>query len=758
MTTPSLFQNKSRIGAQPATILDKVVASLREETSRNAGGTFVSDSVSRAAWSLESIDPMLQQDLDSSVVNLHSALASIVKEHAPRHIAVEGQHDGAHGAKFDPVYTDAQLAAATAMAAITGDIPGYLKAPVKHDRVSVEGMQFITPQTGADRMFERVKPALEAYDEKENKNAVVYSVAYNLNAARQDEFGEAFYPTVVVTPDQVGYTVSIRLIEAYNEPKRPISGDPTKNFDRRNIVQAVIDPTILRNDQTKIIPVVRDESAKYFVSSSAVEPYAELLSDDTSVTTAPLKVGAKFSLLAISQTEALLETGLLDITDAIDTQLALAAVYVQFTQTVNDVTTTEVVKFNTKNLPLATFNYAVQDVYRQMNLQYKTDTLLVGPNTLQADGAASAILAPIVTGGYEARIGLSMFGSVNLELGNTEINASSVSLTSLKNSSDSALDTSSGTAATLAALFDGAVVIGYDLDARRTNTNRRQRGQLLNTNYYNQIYTVPLLAPITIPRPMAVGDANDSSDLAALITTTRIRTSNSAVDELLRVQDLLAETTSALNTLAAPNDPQDTPQIMGVSRFVIQPAYIEKDLAVDTQTDSLSAHQRAADIQATLVNALRDISYTLYVQSGYKAGADALAGGVAPVPTVIIGTDPYIARYLMVTGDLRTLGGQFDVKIVSTLNKRMSGKIVLSFGDFSAERAGVPNPLHFGNMAWKPEMTVVLPMIRNGAQSKELTVQPSYLHVTNLPVLGVINVTGISNIAYNKVPVDFHTV
>jgi hypothetical protein len=351
-----------------------------------------------------------------------------------------------------------------------------------------------------------------------------------------------------------------------------------------------------------------------------------------------------------------------------------------------------------------------------------------------------------------------VFGSVNLELGNTELNASSVSVATIKNSSDTSLDITSGTGATLAALFAGAKVIGYDLDARRTNSNRRQRGMLLNTNFYNQIYTVPLLAPITIPRPMQTGDANDSSDLAALITTTRIRTSNSAVDELLRVQDLLAETTSALNSTATPNNVQDTPEILGVSRFVIQPAYLYKALAINSSIDSLSAHQRAADIQATLVNALRDMAYTLYVQSGYKAAADALAGGVAPVPTVIIGTDPYIARYLMVTGDLRTLGGQFDVKIVSTLNERMAGKIVMSFGDFSAERAGVPNPLHFGNMAWKPEVTVVLPMIRNGAQSKELTVQPSYLHITNLPVLGVMDVTGISAAASSKVPVNFHTV
>jgi hypothetical protein len=737
----ALFANKGRIGTSAPTPNDKLVDVLREQM-HNSGASFAPRHLSAAAISLESIDPSIQRELDASVKSLNGALESIIAE-----------------AGFSDL-SAAQRDAGLAAMALTGDMAGFLHAKVKHDMVSTESMKFIVPG-GDDRMFERVKPALEAYDEKENKNAVVYSVAYNLQAARQDEFGEAFFPTVVVTPDQVGYTVSIRLIEVYNEPKRPISGAPSQNFGRKNIVQAVIDPTILQNDQTKIIPVYRTESSQYFVGNSAVEPYAVMMTDNTSVTTAPLAVGQKFSLLGISQTEALLETGILDVTDAIDTQLALSAVYVQFTQTTggdSPVTTTEVVKFNTRQLPLATFNYAPQNVYRQMNLQFKTETLLINANTTLADGAESTILAPIVSGNYEVRFGFSMFGSVNLELGDTEINASSVGVNTVKNSSDQLLPTNTGTGQTLAALFAGATVIGYDLDARRTNSNRRQRGQLLNTNFYNQIYTVPLLAPITIPRPMQVGDANDSSDLAALITTTRIRTSNAAVAELLRIQDLLAETTSSLNTTATPNSAADTPEILGVSRFIVQPAYMEKNLTIDSAVDSLSSHQRAADIQATLVNCLRDMAYTLYVQSGYKAAADALAGGVGPVPTVIIGTDPYIARYLMVTGDLRTLGGQFDVKIVSTLNDQMSGKIVISFGDETSAKAGTPNPLHFGNMAWKPEVTVVLPMIRGGAQSKELTVQPSFLHICNLPVMGVVNVSGISNIAYAKVPVEFDTV
>jgi hypothetical protein len=282
--------------------------------------------------------------------------------------------------------------------------------------------------------------------------------------------------------------------------------------------------------------------------------------------------------------------------------------------------------------------------------------------------------------------------------------------------------------------------------------NRRMRGQLLDTTYYNQIYTVPLRSPITVPRPLTIGDANDSSDLAALITATHIRTSNAAVEELLRVRDFLRDYVNSADGL------DEVPQILGVARWLVQPFFEHDAIDVSTLINSVTSFERAQDLQALLVNLLRDMAYRMYTASGYKAAADALAGGVSQVPTVIIGTDPIISRYLTVTGDFRTLGNDFNVKVVSTLNQTMRGKIIMSFGDFTTATEGVPNPMHFGNMAWKPELTLVLPLHRNGANSKELTVQPSFLHITNLPVMASLDITGITEAAVSKVALAMQTV
>lgn len=730
----SLFSNKQRSGVvQITTPLDNMVAGIQGELNAH-GHQFVSKSIAKSAISLESMDATVELEVQRSIGSLSTALEGIIST---------------HGTGFAKL-TQAQRDAGVAAAIISGDITGYIHAPIARNVVANESTSFISP-SGSDFTSDRMRQALEAYDEKENKNAVVYSVAYNMQAARQDEFGETFYPTVVVTPDQVGFSVSIRLIQVYNEVRRQITGN-LDQFGKRNIIQAVIDPTILQNDMTKIIPVYRTESAHNFVDAALLPPKDVLVADGESVTTSAFALGKDFSLLGISQTAALLETGLQDTTDSIDAAITLSAIYMQLGTGAN----AEVISFATQRLPLAVFTYSVQQNYRLMNLQFTTKSLLVGPNTTDVSGAASVILAPLVVGKYSVRLGVAISGSVNLELANTSLFASNVSVVSVSDNTGALLDITTGAGLAIATLFASATMIGYDLDARRTNLNRRMRGQMLDTTYYNQVYAVPLRSPITVPRPLTLGDANDSTDLASLITATHIRTSNEAVAELLRVESYLAEYVGVTNPA---NLGAAAPEILGVSRFLVTPFYEYAEVNVSDQIDSLTSHDRATDIQAVIVNKLRDMAYRMYRDSGYKAAADALSGGIAPTPTIIIGTDPVLSRYITVSGDLRTLGNDFNVKIVSTLNRTMAGKIIMTFGVFDSGMEGVPNPMHFGNMAWKPELTLVLPLHRNGSNSKELTVQPSFLHITNLPVMSSLVVNGISDvITQGKVPLNMHSV
>lgn len=717
----SIFAKKIAIGRGSDSV--GALTTALESYVQNFTSTSNRQALARAALSMEAISNSDASELTTAVQNLNTAVESVASS-----LRLEG-------------ITATQRSAAAAAGVMAGDVASFLRAPTTHQITSGEN-QIVVGFEGIQDGFAKRAAAFEAYDERDNRSAVVYSMAYNMRAGRQDAFGEAFFPTVVVTQDNVGFGVSIRLIQVYNDFKRDISG-ALDQYEKKNILRAVIDHTILKNEMTKIVPVHRAQSAANFVAAGDVAPAAVML-DGESINTAPLAVGKKFSLLALSQTDTLIANGLMDASDSLDPAVTLKNVFVK----VGAGATADVLRFPTFNLPLSNFVAAPQGNYRLMNLNFVTDSILITKNTKRVDGSALQTLDDVVTSDLIVRLSVNVTGNTNIETGETVVYANSMSVYTVQDAAGNHLDfTVAGAAKDVADAIAAGTVIGYDLTAFRTNLNRRQRGQLLDTTYFTQLYAVPLRSPISVLKPVTSDGQGDTSDLAALITATQIRTSNAAVTALLETAGLLESYVDARDTAGV------GPDVMGVGRFLVRPIYVKKSLDMATAINSLTSHERAKDIQAVLVNQIRDMAYNMHRDSNYKAAADAQAGGEAAAPTVIVGTDPVLARYLMVDGDFRTLGNEFNVKIVSTMDARMSGRIAVAFGHFDGTAENAPNALHFGNMAWKPELTLVLPISRGGQTSKELTVQPSFLHTVNCPILGWIEVTGVPDVIASNVPV-----
>lgn len=710
---------------------------LSEVTSivQSQGALFDNAQVQRVV-AMESLTDTDAGDFRRGMQSLEGTLASITTAHNQ----ALGLSNGVALEALGPTARDAAIAAAIA----GSDRAGFLGRDVMRAPAADQGY-FIPAQGGLSK---RPNVALEAFDERENRETLAISMTYNMEAATQDEFGETLFPTTVVAPDQYGLTISVRLTMVMDDLTRNLSADAIRNFKRLNVIRAMINPDVLRNDSTKIIPVVRAENVNKFVAAADVA-VTNVIHEGQTIPTAPLAIGQTVDLMAVGTTDALLATGALGITDALDPMMALESIYVKLT-TGGATPTTEVVKFSFINqMRSSTFNAAPQGNWRLQQLNFQTDALPVNSTTTQADGAASTILAPIVAAKAQVKLSLSVFGSANLQTAETSLMASNVAVASVFDSSNNQLDPTTGTGKTYADLFIGATIIGYDLEARRVNTNRRERGQILDLNEEKVIYGVPLLQPITAPRPPAGPQQDEANYLAALITTTRVRTSNAAVQKLIDAEQMLK------NYVASNlgDDADIKPEILGVGGWFVQPQYIYRPFVASSVVDSLKSHERAADIQAALVNQVRDIAYRLYRDSGYKAASNALHGGVAPMPTCIVATDTLTAGYLQVVGDFRTLGNEFNVKVVSTTNKLMKNKILITFGVFGEGREGVPHPLHFGSMAWKSELTLILPTVRQGSNAREISVSPSFLHIVHLPVMGSIDVSGIEDVVDGKVEV-----
>lgn len=748
MSSPFQLRDKN-----PAGTIGHMVQQLTSALNRT-GATFANQAAVKRVISMESLSEANEAEFHTALEALQLSLGDIAKSYdegkGKYKVATE---NGKDELKFASETTASQKFAGLVAGMIAADVPTFLGRSLDK-RPSLEGLDEFIPAFGAD-ILEKRTYGLEAYSEAENKETTVYSIAYNMQAATQDEFGEALFPTCIVTPDQYGLTISMRLIMVMDDLRRNTSGEAIRDFQRKNIIRAAIDPAVLRNDLTKIFPVVNDAAVAlgYFVDDTLVPPET-ILHEGQSIDTAPLAIGAQFDLLGISQTEALLQTGTLDTTDAIDPNIVLGALYMSITGTSGGNAVTEVIKFGNVGLMQgSTFTAAPQGNYRQQMLNFVTDSLPINKNTVLNDGAASTLLTSIVTAGAQVKLAVTVGGNVNLQTAETSIYSGKVQVAEVRDANNNILDMTTGTGLAYKNLFNGATIFGYDLDARRVNTNRRERGQLLDITYQNVIYGVPLLSPITAPRPPAGPQQDEANYLAGLITATRIRTSNAAVAKLLEAEEAL----KAFVTTNLGDDQFVKPEILGVGGWLVQPQYLQEPYAAPSVVDSIKSYERAADIQASLVNMIREMAYRMYRDSGYKAAANAMHGGIAPMPTVIIATDTYIASYLQVTGDFRTLGNEFNVKVVSTTNKLMKGKIRITFGEFGEGKENTPNPLHFGVMAWKPELTLILPTVRNGSNSREISVSPAFRHIVNLPIMASIDVTGIEDVVNAKVTVNFHT-
>lgn len=654
--------------------------------------------------------------------------------------------------------SDAQVNASVAIMALLSNPKALAK-----NKITTQAPQNLPTNTtfvgmeGISDGFEARSQALamEAYDESAIREMVVNSVFYNMQAARQDEFGEAYFPTVVIDNNTAGVETKIRLIQVYDEIKHAVTGAAAE-FEDRNIIKALVDGTILKNDGTRIFPVFRTgQNDASFVPAAYMAPRV-IINEGESITTAPLAIGKRVDILGLSQTDALLANGTMDMTDTVDPSFSLDYIYLQVHEGPTKAKTDKI-RIPVRALAGSNFVTAVQDMHRLERLTFVTNGIMLNKDTKDVANAALTALADIAGSDLIVFIGVSMFGELNTRDGSLNVYAPEVRLFRVVDGAtgqDLALTDARVTP--IKAALETAKVVGYDVYGFRTNLNRRQRGQLLDINYYRQIWTVPMRSPMTIVHPLRTGEENVNDDLAALVSGTHIRASNEAVRTLIQTADMIK--THVDGRVARPvSKHTHSSALFGVSRFLVDPAYIERTVDVQASVNSLTSFEQAKDIAALLVNHIRDIASRLYRDSNFQAVIDSGVTGVTGQPTVIIGTDPLTSRYLFIDGENRLTGMDFPFKLVRTPNMAVMNKIFIAFG-YPDQNQGTINPMHCGNMLWSPEMVIRADISLNGQISKELTVQPRMRHIWNMPIIGLIHVRNLPEAAVNKIVLHNHVV
>lgn len=648
-----------------------------------------------------------------------------------------------------------QIDAGAIVAGASGNTLRYVQAQMKprayEGTAYATGLESIWDGASLD-MSEISK---ESFDEKELNQFINYSIVFNVMASRQDDFNAAFFKPLTTTPDEVGYRVTVRLEQVWNGAEHDPSKAGDTAFNYRNLVDALVHPEVLEDNATDVIPAVlefengaKTNKDEFFTIDGELDP-VEVKLEDVTVKTAPLKIGRPHNLLKLSSIPELIANGLMNEKDSLDSRVALSAVYFKTADN-------KAIKFVTKDLPYTQFYKTPEGHFRSMALNYDGRFLLSKAVKTTKGEDLPADLKALQDAGYDVYLRVRVNGSIRVDSANVDLTAPELYVAEVFKDGVSVSLEDATLKPLLAKLKFGEdapalKVAGYDIEARRTNYNLRTRGRLIDSNEFAEQFVIPLRSPISIIKPIVGGD-KANPDIKALINAARIQANNDGVKTILNYAALL----KSVVTREGYTYMADRESIPGIGRHFIQPCYIEEDLHLPDLVNSVSSANRLADIQGGISTKVNEILGRVFAITNYQAVVEQMTGGSIGNITAVIGTDQRLPQYFAIQGDERLFQGRVKHKVVATSNKHMRGKVVMTVTRDGASEG--PDPFSFGSFLWTPELMVSAQRTLGASTFQQHLIHPRYAHVVNLPIVVVLNITGIEEVTGESTVLPTRTV
>lgn len=583
---------------------------------------------------------------------------------------------------------------------------------------------------------------LENYNEKSQRDFRVVTVGYNLAASRQDEFSERIYPTTVINPIEGGVVQVLPYIAVMKDVHHAVNGARWKN-DEVNMVEAYRDPSILDDNATDLIPAIdpAGSNLQFFVDPALVPAETLINEQNLSIETAPLKPGIKIDLMGNSNANLLIDAGMLEVSDSIDPAGRLKALYVKFQG--------KVVKFKVDRMPRAVFQPDLIGDTRGARIDFWTDDLTVSASTRTIDGVQTAAMQELESREWVLRVSVDFSGNISLSRGDSRFTNGTVDIAAILNSDRRPIDIKAGAGKTLVDSITDLEIVGFELHTRFTNTNRRQRGHLLQTRALQFRHPIPMHAPVTLPLS-TMEEQGPGEVVKALTVNTNIRNSNNAVKTLLNYLAQLKELTGNGFNRPVINVYE------GALAAVMRPTYYYGQMHLPDMIDTLKSKDRWDDVCAAILNKVKGVLFPAYRNSNIEATFRVISGNQDERPMFLFCSDKEIANYLMTKGDDRTLGAYLEYDIVSTNNELFDGKLVV----VPTRKTPAENDiLSFGQFFYVSTIIADLPISRGGHQiSREIAAIPFNLHINNIPFALEFDVTGFEEVMghsqWNKPLID----
>lgn len=594
---------------------------------------------------------------------------------------------------------------------------------------------------------DRVK--LEAYDDSNFRDAVGYSVIWNVVAARQSNAVENVWPTLVLEPNQSHVEAVVQFQVFHHEIRHRPNGDAI-DPGRVLLLETIIDGSIIDENIIKIVPVVQAGVSESHFIDPAVIAHKQVTVEGEEVTTGPLLVGVEHGLLGLGS------AAIAGLTQDPNSAMQLAPMprlenmYIQITDKADK---KSVIKIDATTLPRSSFTAAPEGNTREIQLNMVVNQLGLDAATKDVTGAPAEALAFLRTPQYQKHrleFTIKVYGGGNLEFGNMEIQPAKGRLNQVKVQMGLGHFTKEKDKSIVDALhaeIKSIELIAFDPDASRTNIDRRQRGPLTNVTAEREKYFVRLGSPISTIFPAT--EATSNVDLIAPMTLTRIKNDYYGIKALFRN----AETLSGL-AVSYENDLART-ETKAIGRYIMMPYYRHVRISALDIVDSNRSKNKLEDMQHAFLNYVRDVIIHAMRDSKYELALQVQTGSAEAKPTLAFITNQVLGKYLFQLGDTRILGSLPYPVVADTHASNLLG----NYGSDEHELFIVPtlpgtqmNALNFGHFLWKPELASTLQVTRDNSTNRELVVQPCCEWAMTCPWMIRITVTDITAVMTSKTP------
>lgn len=702
---------------------DNVVVGLTQKLAVNGSMSFVSKADAKISFGLESMSPEELQNSEVAQNDVEATLKDEIGEDVWTEELTEGQRNSG----------------LITMAA-SGNIEEYHAAATS--TVTEPGTQLDPSNVDVQNYSQ------ESYDAREIEKMMPISVAFNIGAARQDDAMEALWPTISLTADQAGLQLQVTRNMVHHHFTHNAQGNQSKElFGQQNLIHALIDSSILKNQATDIVPVYNTASG-IFDEQVGIIPQTI---DDVSVDTGAILFNAPFNLIAIGGSSLTDPFGARDMTDSVDSLVRLKEVFVEIT---NDSAATSILPIEVLDLNLTQFQSSQEGSDRDVTLNWTANSITISGKQLDKSGNVADALAAFRTAPYEDYVivlKMNASGRLNLADGNGELHNGSVSIDGFykpvvraDGTEDLIRIAESAEILAAKAKITNLKLRSFKLDARYANLNRRERGLIVRLDVRSARYTIPLQAPITALKP--VTDTKSGYAVDSAIQATRVANTTAGVQELMRMDQFLSRYRNSSSFLDTNN------ASIGIGAWLIRPYYEHKKIQMTKLINNISSAALPLDISSHLTLVVRDCFAKAMMISGWMAAQQCSGSGSKEKPTAVIITDPRTAQYLFVQGDTRLLGDSFNAKPVVSQFLEFRDKIYIAPRRESS--VNQPDGLNWGNMFWLPELITNMPIARGGQISNEFTAQTRRRHICHCPILIRIDLIDMNKVIDTKVPMS----